>query len=154
MHMNAVIEINEIRQIVNARPFQRTIFAKTCTHRLERRTVTPHLRVAVHAGFRRRNPGEGAFFDRSMAIPTIDADAGYMMLMAERHRLLAHDVSFSEVRRSDENTHDSTRCGNDEDRTENAQSRKRIGTAVEILCHDELRPLLRWHVGFRFGEGC
>src|SRR5262245_26403874 len=63
IHMNAVIEINEIRKIVDARPLQGSILAIACTDRFQRRTVGPYLRVAIHARLSRRNTGEGTIFN-------------------------------------------------------------------------------------------
>src|SRR5438093_5303037 len=52
VYVNAVIEIDEIRQIVHTRPLQRAILSIACADGLEHRTIRPHLRVAVHACLR------------------------------------------------------------------------------------------------------
>ncbi len=56
--VNAVIEINEVGQIVDPGPHQRFIGAETLAHGLEHGSLGPDLRVAVHAGFGRWNSGE------------------------------------------------------------------------------------------------
>src|SRR5262249_37079760 len=63
MNVNAVIEVNEVGQIVHARPTDRTVLAKTGAHRFEHRAIGPNLRVAVHAGLCRRNSREGTLLD-------------------------------------------------------------------------------------------
>ena len=85
--VNAVIEINEIRQIVDPGPHQRLAAAETLAHRLQQRRSRPDLRVAVHAGFGRRNAGKAGSLDRSVAIAAIDAQARHVVLVAEGHRL-------------------------------------------------------------------
>src|SRR6266536_3459619 len=57
--VNAVVEVHKIRQIVDARPLDRFPRAEALTDRLEERAVREDLRMAVHAGFRWRNSGEG-----------------------------------------------------------------------------------------------
>jgi hypothetical protein len=63
MNVDAVIEVNEVRQIINACPVDRTVFSKAGAHRFEHRTVSPNLGVAVHAGLCRRNSSEGTLLD-------------------------------------------------------------------------------------------
>src|SRR5438105_2022701 len=62
-NVNAVIEVNEVRQIVHTSPFQRAILAKAGAHGLEGRTIRPNLGMAVHAGLGGRNSRKTAFFD-------------------------------------------------------------------------------------------
>src|ERR1044072_1722957 len=52
-HVNAVIEVSVIRQIVHAFPLERLAGTKTCAYGFEVRTVGPDLFVAVHARRRR-----------------------------------------------------------------------------------------------------
>src|SRR5438477_13165578 len=86
--MNAVIEVNEIRQIVHARPTDRVPGAEARAHRLERRARAPDLRMAVHASLGWRNIGEARSLHCRMAIPAVDSEAAHMVRVAERHRLL------------------------------------------------------------------
>ena len=88
VQMDAVVEVNVIRQIVNADPFEGPAGLPALTHRLKDRRVFPNLRMARHANLRRRNAGEGGAFDRGVAVTAINSEAADMMLMAERHRLL------------------------------------------------------------------
>ena len=50
IHVDAVIEIDIIRQVVNANPFEWLTSAKAGADRFEIRTVGPYLLVAIHAG--------------------------------------------------------------------------------------------------------
>jgi len=54
-HVNAVVEINVIGKIVNLGPLDRLIRSEAFPYGLQRRTVDPDLRVAVHARLGRRN---------------------------------------------------------------------------------------------------
>jgi hypothetical protein len=60
--VNAVIEIDEIRQVVDTDPFDGFVGPITCANRLEDRGLCPNLRMAGHAGFYRRDTGKGSFF--------------------------------------------------------------------------------------------
>ena len=48
-YVNAVIEVDKVRKIVNANPFDRLATAKARPHWFEVRTVGPDLFVTVHA---------------------------------------------------------------------------------------------------------
>src|SRR5690242_336312 len=52
VHMNAVIEIHEARQVVDSVPAERATCRITGPHRLEHLAAYPNLRMAVHASFR------------------------------------------------------------------------------------------------------
>ena len=51
--VNRMIEIREIRQVVNANPLERLAGLETCAHRFEIGTVRPNLFVAIHTDCRR-----------------------------------------------------------------------------------------------------
>ena len=55
--------------------------------------------MAIHARLRRRNAGERTFFDRGVAIATVDAIVTNVMFVAERDRLAARDADLGDVRR-------------------------------------------------------
>ena len=135
MHMNAVIEINKIGQIVYTGPEQRSVLTVTCAHRLERRAVRPHLRVAVHTGLRRWNACKRTVFNRGMAVTTVDSDSRYVMLMTERNRLFTHHARFREIRRTNKHAQDRYESRNDEDEAKDADTRQCIRAAMENLCH-------------------
>ena len=55
MDVNAVIEVDEVRKIVDAHPFQRTVVTQACANGFQRWAIGPNLLVTVHAYFGRRN---------------------------------------------------------------------------------------------------
>src|SRR6266536_431654 len=95
--MNAVIEIDEARQVVHPRPLQRLPGAKTFTHRLQNRALSPDLRVAVHADLGGRNAGERGLFHRGVAISAINAVVTDVMFVAELDRLAARDTDLRNI---------------------------------------------------------
>src|SRR5205814_2048308 len=95
--VNAVVEVDELRQVVDAVPGDGLVGPPALAHRLQHGTVRPDLRVAVHAGARRRQPGEGGFLDGGVAVPAVDAQAGDMVLVTERHRLFDVDLDAGDV---------------------------------------------------------
>src|ERR1700687_963265 len=49
VHMNRVIKVSEVGQVMDANPFQWLCALDTCAHRFEIRTIRPDLFMAVHA---------------------------------------------------------------------------------------------------------
>src|SRR5580658_9507093 len=96
--MNAVIEIYEVGQLVDARPFERPAGAKTFAHGLQISGVGPDLRMAIHAGLGGRDAGEARRFNRGMTVAAIDAEPGYVMLVAEGNGLILSDTGVRDVR--------------------------------------------------------
>ena len=56
--------------------------------------------MAIHAGLGRRNTRETGLLDRSVAIAAVNAEAGHVMLVAERHRLRSSDAGIRDVGRA------------------------------------------------------
>jgi len=120
VHVNAVIEINEVGQIVDARPLDRLSSAPALTNRLEVRAIGPDLRVTVHAGLRRRNARVGELLDRCMTITAIDSVIADVMLVAKLNRLLSRKKSLSVVRGPIELEKKPDDYGDEENRAEDA----------------------------------
>ena len=72
MDMDTVVEIDEVRRVVDAYPFKRPIVAKAGANRFERRAIGPNLFVAVHAHFGRRNSRKRRYLDLGVAVPAVD----------------------------------------------------------------------------------
>lgn len=100
VHMNAVVEVDELRQIMNARPPERLARTKARAHGFEHGAVRPDLRMTVHAGGRGRQSCEGVGFYGRVTIAAINAVVRDVMLMAEGHGLLARNARFRDVRRA------------------------------------------------------
>src|SRR5437660_11124462 len=69
--MNAVIEIDVIRQIVDSHPFDWLSGARALADRLQVWAVRLNLRVTVHAGLRRRDCVSRSSLDECVARATI-----------------------------------------------------------------------------------
>src|SRR6187431_2979539 len=88
LDVDAVVEIHEIRQVVNAHPVHRAVLTEAGANGFENRRLRPDLRMAVHAGLRRGNPGERRRFYRRVAVPAVDPVVFDVVAMAELNRLL------------------------------------------------------------------
>src|SRR5262249_27893765 len=88
VHVNAVIEVDEVGQIVHSGPFYRLTCAKAVANRLQCGAVSPYLAVAIHAGFGGRDAGEGGSLYRGMAISAVDPIIADMVFVTELNRLL------------------------------------------------------------------
>jgi len=135
LHVNAVIEVHEIRQIMDARPLERLVVAEARAHRFENRRRVPDLRVAVHARFGRRDVGERRLFYSGMAISAVDTHAADVMGVAELDGLL-DEVSLlgvvpGEVQHGDDPAEEPQERQDHHD----ADSRVNIGVAMEKLAH-------------------
>src|SRR6266568_8096963 len=98
--MNAVIEIDEIGQAVHFVPLDRFVGAKALANRFKIGRAIEKHRVAVHAGLRRRNPGNRGRFHAGVTVTAVDAVIANVMLVAELHGLLPVDVLLRHVRRA------------------------------------------------------
>src|SRR5688572_22355292 len=144
LHVNAVVEVHEVRQIVHTRPFQGRVVAKTRPNRLENGGATPDLRMAIHAGFRRRDVREGGLLDRRMAIPAIDPHAPYVVGVAELDRLFDEVVLPRVVARQVQHADDAAEHQYKEEHSQNAEAGVHIAMSMEDLAHV-------WASGHRVG---
>jgi len=133
--VNAVIEKDEVRKLVDARPLQRFAGPVAGAHGLEQLGIGPDLRMAVHAGLGGRNTGEARCLHGSVTVTAIDAKAGDMMLMAERHRLGLANAGVGDVRRALDRVRDPSQCGNDENCAKNSGAGQRVRAAMKDLRH-------------------
>lgn len=137
--VNAVIEINEVGELVDAGPLQRFAGAVAGANGLKELGVGPDLRVAVHARLGRRDSGEAGGLDRGVTVAAVDAESGDMMLMAERDGLRLADAGIGHKGRALHDVNDSAQCRNDEYCAENGGAGKRIRAAMEDLRHSLMR---------------
>src|SRR5262249_40417863 len=131
--VDAVVEIDEVGQVVHARPFDRSAGAEALSHRLEERAVREELRVAVHARLGRRNARERRLLDRRVAVAAVDAVARDVPLVAELDRLLARGARLRHPRRSIHFVEESEERCDEEDTAEDADPRNRIRAAMKDL---------------------
>src|SRR4029077_9029293 len=137
--VNAVIEKNEVRELVDAGPLQRFAGTIAGPDRLKELSISPDLRVAIHACLGRRDSGEAGGLDRSVTVAAVDAEPGDVMLMAERNRLRLTDAGVGHKGRALHDVSDSTQCCNNEYCAENGGAGQRIRAAMKDLRHSLLR---------------
>ena len=133
--VNAVIEINEVRELVDARPLQRFAGAIAGADGLKQLSVRPDLRVAVHARLGRGNSRETGSLDRGVTVAAVDAESGDVMLMAEWNRLGLADAGIGHKGRALHHVNNATQCRNDKHCTENGGAGQRIRAAMKDLRH-------------------
>ncbi len=138
--VNTVVEVNEIGQIMDARPLNRPARAKAGAHRFQNRAVGPDLRVAVHADFRARDSRKSLGLDRSVAMAAIDPIIADVMLVAELDGLGPSDVSLGGIGRPIDLSHDPDDPGDNEDSSKNTELGKGIGAGMKNLGHSR-QPL-------------
>ena len=90
-HVNAVIEVRVIRQIVNANPLDRLAGSETRAHRLEIWTLGPDLFVTTHARVCRRQARGRGSLNRRVTVAAIDAVVADVVFVTELDRLLSFD---------------------------------------------------------------
>lgn len=138
VHVNAVIEIGEVGQVVHPGPLDRLTGAPAFADRLEVRAVPPDLRVAIHAGLRRRYTGESELLNGCVTVAAIDAIIADVMFVAELYRLLAWEVSLSVVGGPVELEQQPDDYSNEEERAEDSDLRDEVRASIKDLPH---RPL-------------
>src|SRR5262249_18376875 len=131
VHVNAVIEVDELGEVMDPRPLDGLPALEARSHRLEHRTVCPNLRMTVHAGLGRRDSRERGGLDRGVTVAAVEALAPDVVLVTERYWLLPCDARLSDVRRSADGVEQPTERRQEEDRAENAHARDCVRAAVE-----------------------
>jgi hypothetical protein len=137
--VNAVIEVDEVRELVDPGPLQRFAGTIAGADGLKELSVVPNLRVTVHARLGRGDSGEAGGLDRGVTIAAVDAESGDVMLMAEWDRLRLADAGIGHKGRALHDVNDSAQCRNDEYGAENGGARKRIRAAMKDLRHSLMR---------------
>ena len=135
VHVNAVIEVNEIWNVVHPRPFNWAIVAEARPNRLQRWTVGPHLLVTVHAHLRRRNSGKGGGLNRCVTVAAVDAKPRHMMFVAKRHGLITNHPLCRNVRRADDAAPRQRHGDYDRKASEDREARDGICRSVKDLRH-------------------
>jgi hypothetical protein len=135
IHVNAVIEIDEVGQIIDAIPAYGLVLAQTGAHRFQHLAVSPKLLMTVHACRCGRHPGKRTHFNRVVAVPAVNADPGHVMCMAKRHWLVEWYPFASDVRGVHHSGPPPSRDCDCENAPEYRQARNRIGRSLEYLGH-------------------
>ena len=136
-HVDRVIEVRVVRQVMHAFPRNRLVLLKAFANRPEHFRAGPHLLMAVHAGLRRRDACEGRGLHTRVAIPAIDAQFTHVMLVTERHGLI-DDIAFAgDVGRSVDNGPAEDRADEKQGEAEHGDPCDRVHAAVENLGHQD-----------------
>lgn len=135
VHVNAVIEINEVGQVVNARPFDRFAASPTLAYGFQVRAVRPNLRVAIHTGLGRRDPRKRELLNGRVTVAAIDPLIAGVMLVAELNGLFAREEGLSIVRGPVEFEQHPDGYPNEEHRPEDGSLRNEVCASIEDLPH-------------------
>jgi len=133
--MNAVIEVDEISQAVNFDPLDGFVAAIAFANGLEVGSVVEQHRMAVHAGFCRRNAGHGGSFHTGMTVAAVNAVVADVMFVAELHRLLTGNVLPRHIGRPRHREHGHERDSDQKNRRKHTESCDEICTAMKNLGH-------------------
>ena len=133
--MDAVVEVDKVRQVMHARPAQRLVLTEARANRLEVGTRIPDLGVAVDAGLGRRDARRRRDFNRRVAVAALDANAAGVMLVAELDRLLDESVRGRHEIRSLQRHDQRAEQAENDDESGNAGFRPRVSAFWEYLRH-------------------
>ena len=143
VHMNAVIEVSVVRQVVHSDPFDWFAGAKTLTNRFQIRAVGPNLFMTVHAGGGGGQTGGRRGFNRGVAVAAIDAVVADMMLMTKLDRLLALNPLAGVPGRAIQLSRDPQQRNQNKNRTIDGQLCQRVCAVMKNLRHRENLSVLR-----------
>ena len=135
VHVDAVVEIDKIRQVVHPHPLQRFSRAIALPHRLQHGRARPYLPVAVHAGLGRRDAGKIGILDGGVAVAAVNAHAAHVVLMAEGRVLHPRLVLPGHVLRALQLGQHRAQRHQHKKQTQDRHPRQRIGTAMKKLRH-------------------
>lgn len=97
LHMDAVIEVNKIGQIVDSNPLKRFAGAIAVSNGLKDGCFSPNLGMAAHARMCRGNPRIGADLHGTVTVAAINPQSIHVVFVTEHHRLFAEHVDLAEV---------------------------------------------------------
>jgi hypothetical protein len=100
IYVNAVIEKDEVRQIINPSPLDGLAATPALADRFKIRAVRPNLGVTIHASLGRGDTRISEFLNRGVTVAAVDAVVTDVVLVAELNRLFAREECLSVVRRS------------------------------------------------------
>jgi hypothetical protein len=135
LHVDAVVEIDEVREIVDARPPERRVVTKARAHRFEDWRGVPDLGVAVHARLGRRDVGKGRLFDAGVAVAAVDPHAADVVRVAELDGLFDVDALIGVVARPVEQGEDGPETADEKQNCQNAEAGIDVAISMEELTH-------------------
>ena len=124
--VNGVIEINEVRHLVDLHPFNRLAARRAFTNERQTRIVFEHLIVAIHASGTRRNIGEPGFVHAGMTVTAIKTELSRVRVVRKRDGL-DRLVADARVLGREVIPHPRRHRGADEHNADNDQDRQPVG---------------------------
>ena len=91
--------------------------------------------MAVHAGLRRRDAGNGGSFHAGMTVAAVNAVITHVVLVAELHRLFPRHVLPRHIGRTRHREDRDERHSDQKERRKHTESRDEIRTAMKNLGH-------------------
>lgn len=140
VYVNAVIEINEVGQIVNARPLDWVTCAPALADWLQIRTIGPNLRMAIHTRLSRRDSGVSELLNSGVTVAAIDPVIAGVMFVAELNGLFSREESLRIVRGPVEFEQHPDGDPNEEHRSEDGSLRDKVRASIEDLPHRSPTP--------------
>ena len=134
-HVNTVIEVSVIRQIVHAFPLDRFVRFETRAHGFEIRTIGPDLFVAIHARRGRRQSRGRGRFDGRVTVAAIDAVVTDVMFMTELNGLLNLNPLAGVPRGTIQLNRHPQQSNDYKNGAINRDFRQRVGAVMEDLWH-------------------
>jgi hypothetical protein len=135
VHVDAVIEIDEVGQIIDAIPAYGLVLAQAGAHRFQHIAVFPNLLMTVHACGCGRHPCKRTHFDGVVAVTAINTDPSNVVCMAKRHGLIDWYPLVRDVWGISDRRPTPSHCRDSENAPEYRQARNRIGRSLEYLGH-------------------
>ena len=133
--MDAVVEVDEIGQVVDPIPSQRLVRRQALADRPEQGCFGPDLRVTGHANLRAGDAGKGGFLDRAVAVTAIDPIVADVMFVAERHRLLERDLYVGRIGRPENRRGRPARAAKENHEADDQDFGMNVGAAGKNLGH-------------------
>jgi hypothetical protein len=99
-NVNTMIEVHKLRKMMHANPGNRLIRTKSVTQRRQHLRIRPHLRMAGHAGLRRRDSRVWRVFNAGVAKAAINAQLLHVVFVAEGNRLFRRNTNTAHIRRA------------------------------------------------------
>src|SRR6202142_3072134 len=88
VHVNRMVEVDELRNLVDAPPLGGLVLEEALAHRLEEGALVPNLRVAVETELRLGNARGRRLVDGVVTIAAVDPLVAGVVAVVELQRLL------------------------------------------------------------------
>ncbi len=135
VHVCAVVEVDEIGQVVDPRPFDGLVGPEARPHRLEGRALAPDLGMAVHARLGGWDAGVRGPLHRRVAVAAVDPEPADVVRVAERHGLRPRLVGTRHVGGPVDLEEHPDQSGDEKQSAEDAELGKAVRAAVKDLSH-------------------